>query len=247
MFKNSLGEVKMRTICIVLASGCGTRFGGDIPKQFVRIGGRMVVEYTVDVCLETTAIDEILVVVSEPWFEEVHTLFKSRSTIKPIKVVIGGSSRMESCFNGIKALDEKEAKILVHNGVQPFITPETFTSCIEALDHYDVATVGTPCVYTVLELDDRRELRHVVERSHSVNDLGPECFKLSMLRRIMSLGDQGENFTNLTSIVIKHNLGRVYVVNGDPSNTKITCATDLIDAERRLACRREGSCGIAQA
>lgn len=236
----------MRTICIVLASGSGTRFGGDIPKQFVRIGGRMVIEYTVDVCLETAAIDEILVVVSKSWFDEVHALFESRSVIKPIRVVIGGNSRMESCFNGVKALDEIEAKILIHNGVQPFITSETLTSCVEALDRYDVATVGTPCVYTVLELDDGRELRRIVERSHSVNDLGPECFKLSMLRRILTLGDQGENFTNLTSFVFKHNLGRVYVVNGDPSNTKITYATDLIDAERRLACRREGKSGIAQ-
>ena len=235
----------MKTYCIILASGKGSRFGGDLPKQFVRIGGRMIIEFTVEVCLETTAIDEILVVVSKPWFEEVHALFESRSVIKPIRVVIGGSSRMESCFRGIKALDDMEAKVLIHNGVQPFVTVETFNSCVEALDRYDVATVGVPCVYTVLELDDNRELRRIVERSHSVNDLGPECFKLSMLRRIMSLGDQGENFTNLTSFVLKHNLGRVYVVNGDPSNTKITYGTDLIDAERRLACRREKNCGIA--
>ena len=56
----------MKTHGIILASGTGSRFGGDTPKQFVRVCGRMIVEYTLDVCLRTNTIDELAVVVSGP-------------------------------------------------------------------------------------------------------------------------------------------------------------------------------------
>ena len=225
----------MKTYGIILASGTGSRFGGDVPKQFVRVCGRMIVEYTLDACLRTNAIDELVVVVSEPWKDEVEEIAAPWRDVKPTRVVLGGATRRESCENGVAAIPEEDAKVLLHNGVQPFITPQVLGECVNALDRYDAVSVGSPCVYTVLELDDNRELKRIVPRSHSVNDLGPECFKLSFLRKVFAASRGDADFTNLTGMVARYELGTVYVVDGDPSNTKITYKDDLLFAERKFA------------
>ena len=225
----------MKTYCIILASGRGCRFGGDVPKQFLRVNGRMVIEYTLDVCLRTGTIDELVVVVSEPWKDEIEAVVTSLRAFKPIRVVIGGTTRRESCERGVTIITDAEAKVIIHNGVQPFITTKTLEDCTKALDRYEAVSVGSPCVYTVLELDDNRELKRIVQRSHSVNDLGPECFKLSFLRKVLDVAGNDDTFTNITGMVMKHRLGKVYVVDGDPANTKITYPDDLLLAERKFA------------
>ena len=225
----------MKTHGIILASGTGSRFGGDVPKQFVRVCGRMIVEYTLDACLRTDSIDELVVVVSEPWKNAMETVVAPLRRIKPVRVVLGGATRRESCENGIAAIQEEDAKVLLHNGVQPFVTPRTLADCVDALDRYDAVSVGSPCVYTVLELDENRELKRIVRRDRSVNDLGPECFKLSFLRKVFAASRDDTNGTNLTGTIVARGLGKVFVVDGDPANTKITYADDLLFAERKFA------------
>ena len=225
----------MKSICVILASGTGSRFGGDPPKQFVRVCGRMIIEYTLDVCIRTESLDELILVVSNEWKKEMEALVKPLRKFKPVKVVEGGATRLESCARGVAAIADGEAKVLIHNGVQPFISSKTLTDCVAALDGYDAVSVGSPCVYTVLELNERRELERIVRRDRTVNDLGPECFKLSFLRGMLDQAGDDPTATNLTGFVVKHGLGKVYVVDGDPSNTKITYPDDLLFADRKFA------------
>lgn len=139
----------MKTYCIILASGTGLRFGGDIPKQFVCVCGRMIIEYTIDAILRTEAIDELIVVVSKPWQHEMEKVVSPLRCFKPIHVVIGGRTRLESCEHGMAFIKDEEANVLIHNGVQPFITPATLSDCAMALNRYEAVSVGSPCVYTV--------------------------------------------------------------------------------------------------
>jgi len=207
-----------------------------MPKQFVRVNGRMVIEYTLDACLKSEVVDELLLIVSESWRDDMEALVTPLRAIKPIRVIVGGATRQESCKHGMLAIADSEAKVIIHNGVQPFITPKTLDDCAKALDRYDAVSVGSPCVYTVLELDDTREMKRIIPRSHSVNDLGPECFKASFLHKVFDVAGNDKDFTNLTGMVMKYGLGKVYVVDGDPSNTKITYPDDLLFAERKFAC-----------
>ena len=228
----------MKTYCVILASGTGTRFGGDRPKQFVRINGRMILEYTLDACIRADVVDEIVLVVSEQWRDSIEPVAASFRRIKPVRIVIGGLTRRESCEKGVASILDVEAKILIHNGVQPFITAKTLTECDKALDSYSAVSVGSPCVYTVLELDEKRELQRILRRDRSVNDLGPECFKLSFLRNVFDTVEPEDTFTNITGLVMKNRLASVFIVDGDPSNTKITYPDDLLLAERKFAAYR---------
>ena len=224
-------RLQVKTYCIVLASGTGTRFGGDIPKQFVEIEGRMLVEYTLSACASASVVDEILVVVSESWAEKMRSVADSLQLQKTMRIVIGGATRKESCWNGVAAIADDEAKVVIHNGVQPFVKAKDIELCVQALNRYDAVSVGSPSVYTILELNENRELKRIVDRRRSVNDLGPECFKLRFLRKVFEVAGEDINFTNITGMVVKYGLGDVYVVDGDPSNIKITYPDDFILAK----------------
>lgn len=231
----------MKTYAIILASGVGSRFGENHPKQFVEIHGKMILGYTVDVFLSTSGIDEIIIVVSKPYLANIRAYVEGIGSRGRIRVIEGGRSRQESCVKGVAAIVEEEGKVLIHNAVQPFVTPATLADCIRALDSYDAVSVGSPSVYTVLELDDNRILKRIVRRDRSVNDLGPECFKLSVLRRAFAAETKDVGFTNLTALVMQNRIADVYVVDGDPSNIKITYPDDLYVAERILAARNGAS------
>lgn len=224
----------MKTYAIVLASGVGSRLGGEVPKQFIKLCGKMVVCHTIDVFMVAPEIDEIIVVVSRPYLDMMSSYYSQKENPKRIRIVEGGESRKESCINGIRAIQDVEAKVLIHNGVQPFITQEIICDCIEVLEKYEAASVGSPCVYTILELDSSRVLKKIINREHSVNDLGPECFKLSLIRDALNKGMHDVGFTNLTALVVKYGLADVYVVDGNPCNMKITYPEDLIVAEEMM-------------
>lgn len=229
----------MKTYAIILASGVGSRLGADVPKQFIKVCGEMIVCHTIDVFLATPEVDEIIVVVSHPYLDMMTSYYSRNENCKPIRIIVGGESRKASCINGVNAIQDAEARVLVHNGVQPFITQKTICDCIDALEEYDSVSVGSPCVYTILEIDSNRVLKRIVDRSHSVNDLGPECFKLSLIRDALARGINDAGFTNLTALVVKYGLSDVYVVDGDPCNIKITYPDDLIVAEEMMK-RRKG-------
>ena len=224
----------MSTYCILLASGTGTRFGGEIPKQFVHIGDKMLFEYTLDACIRASVVDEIILVVSKEWQDIIQQKVAQLGYGKRIRIVVGGASRRASCENGVRAIQDVDAKVLIHNSVQPFITASTLENCVRALDKYDAVTVGTPCVYTILELNQDREIARVVPRNCSVNDLGPECFNLSFLRHVLETTTDDKQFTNLTGFILENDFGKVYVVDGEASNVKITYKNDIELAREKL-------------
>ncbi|MBR5606537.1 MAG: 2-C-methyl-D-erythritol 4-phosphate cytidylyltransferase, partial [Verrucomicrobia bacterium] len=169
----------MKKYLVLLASGTGMRFGTDCPKQFVKIGGKMIIEYTMASC-DCGIFDEIILVVSEPYVVQMRQVVISNKYKVPVRVVEGGNSRIESCGRGLAVIGDEEALVIVHNGVQPFVGKKSFVNCISALGKYSAVTCGVKCVYTVLETDTNQVLISTPDRSKVYSDMGPEGFRISL-------------------------------------------------------------------
>ena len=130
--------------CIVLASGSGMRFGADVPKQFVRVDGRMIVEYTLAAC-DCGVFDDMILVVSASYVEVMKGVIQNGGYTIPIKVVEGGTSRLESCARGVEAIEDDDGMVIIHNGVQPLVKRKTFETCLEALVHHSVVVTVVHC------------------------------------------------------------------------------------------------------
>ena len=219
---------------VILASGTGTRFGGETPKQFVSIGGRTIIEHTLLAC-DNGLFNEIILVVAYEFIDRVSEMLRSGNYKTRIRIVAGGASRKESCKRGVAAINEceREARVVIHNGVQPFVSKDYFERCLNALEKYEAVTSGLPAIYTVLQVNENHEIVAIPDRRTLYCDMGVECFRLSLLRKLFSKYDDDVS-TDIVGMVFRSGLAKVFVAEGESSNIKITHSEDLFFAEKLL-------------
>lgn len=224
----------MNTYCVILASGKGSRFGSEIPKQFVSIAGKTIIEHTLSAC-DNGLFCEIILVVAREYVDRVDRMVAGDRYKARIRVVEGGASRKESCKRGVAAINgcEGDDRVVIHNGVQPFVSKEYFERCLNALETHDAVTSGLPAVYTVLQVNDNHEIVAMPDRRTLYNDMGVECFRLSLLKKLFSDYDD-ETSTDIVGMVFRSGFAKIFVAEGEPCNIKITHSEDLLLADRLL-------------
>ena len=93
---------------IILASGQGTRYSNDVPKQFVKIAGKTVLEHTVEIFEKSIHIDKIIIVITPEYRTIAENILANNSYKKFYKLLNGGNTRKESSFIGISSIEDEE-------------------------------------------------------------------------------------------------------------------------------------------
>ena len=96
----------MKNIAIILAAGSGERFGDETPKQFIILHGRRVLDYSVNIFKKHKDIDDIIIVCPKEWINIIQNEYPD------FKIVIGGKTRKDSSFNGLKACPNNTKNVL---------------------------------------------------------------------------------------------------------------------------------------
>ncbi len=229
---------RLLTYAIILASGTGTRFGGKTPKQYWKFNGKMVIEHTLEAC-DLEIFDKLILVVSSGYVKFMQQTVARNCYHTPIAVIAGGATRDESCRLAVAAIQDKEARVVIHNGIQPCVTRENFEKCLAGLDEHDAVTSAVPCIYTVLRADRDHTVVEMPNRAELMNDMGVECFRLSLLRKLFN-GYADTVSTDIIGMVFRSGLSKVLIVEGDPKNIKITHREDLAFARKIMRERSHG-------
>lgn len=222
----------MKNYAIILAAGSGERFGYVIPKQFVRISGKTVLEHTVEFFEEIHEIDEIIVVISPEYHLFFEEISKKNKYKKVTKILDGGNTRKESSYIGISSIKDSEANVIIHDGVRPFLSKRIISDCIKALKTYDAVDVAIKSADTIIEVDDNKIIKTIPNRSYIYRGQTPQCFKLSTIKKAHNFAKNDENFTDDCGLILKYKLGKVYVVEGEQKNIKITYLEDIFFADK---------------
>lgn len=215
---------------IILASGTGSRCGAEIPKQFLKIAGKTILEYSIEAFEFASEIDEIILVITPDYRDLVEEILLKNNYTKIGKLLNGGETRKDSSYIGISSIEDKEANVLIHDCARPLLSQRIIKDCIEALKTHDAINVVVPVTDTIIEVENGI-IKKVPERSKLMRAQTPQCFKLSIIRKAHEYSKEDNNFTDDCSLVMKYNLADVYVVEGDENNIKITYPNDLLLAE----------------
>lgn len=226
----------MKNYGIILASGTGNRYGGDIPKQFVKIAGKTVFEHTIEVFEKSEYIDEIIIVITPDYRHVAEELLIKNNFKKVKKLLNGGSIRKESASIGINSIEEDEANVLIHDCARPFLSQRIIRDCVEALEKYDAIDVAIPSADTIIKVNDNI-IESIPDRKFLKRGQTPQCFKLSIIKKAHELSKNDTNFTDDCGLVVKYNLADVYVVDGEGENIKITYPEDIFMADRLFQVR----------
>ena len=216
---------------IILASGIGARYKSDVPKQFVKIAGKTVLEHTLDVFEKSDNIDNIILVITPDYRQMVEEILLKNNYSKISKLLNGGDTRKESSYIGISSIEDEEANVLIHDCARPFLSERVIKECVEALKSYNAVDVAVASPDTIIKVKDEI-IETIPERKNLMRGQTPQCFKLSLIRKAHELSKNDQNFTDDCGLIVKYNLGEVYVVSGDMENIKITYPSDIFMADR---------------
>jgi len=224
------------TVAIVVAAGRGTRMGdGDaLPKQFRDLGGEVVIGRALRPFLDHPAVDAVLPVLHA----EDTALFAERvgGHAKLLAPIAGGATRQDSVRHGLEALQRlSPARVLIHDGVRPFVTAGLIDAVLAMLDEAEAAIPACPVTDTIKLRGPGGRIERTLPRDALVAVQTPQGFRFApVLEAHRSAFEAGETALTDDAAVAERAGLRVVVAEGDPRNTKITTARDLAEAERRL-------------
>lgn len=229
-------------IAVVLAGGRGLRFGSDVPKQFVKLAGRMVIEHTIDVFECASVVDQIVVVVPSGYQDMIWEAMVRNAWRKVVRVVEGGHDRADSTASAIAALFEHSdhARVLVHDAARPLLDQPTIMRCLTALENHDAVDVVVPASDTIVEVGSEGHIHDIPDRSRLRRGQTPQGFRLGILREAyQSALVRGLSGVTCDCGVVRRELPEVKIatVLGSPSNLKITDGVDLYIAEKLIQTR----------
>lgn len=218
-----------KNIAVILAAGSGERLGGDVPKQFLKVAGKRVIEHTLDVFENHKSIDEICIVIKENIKNEMENIVVTNQYKKVKKILIGGKERYQSSMAAINAYDDDD-NLLFHDAVRPLVTDRIISDCIEALEKYNAIDVAIPTTDTIIAIDENECINNIPNRSVLRNGQTPQCFKLKLIKEAYRLALLDPNFYTTDDCgVVKRYMPKekIYVVRGEQFNMKLTYVEDI--------------------
>ncbi|MDD6373157.1 MAG: 2-C-methyl-D-erythritol 4-phosphate cytidylyltransferase [Bifidobacteriaceae bacterium] len=233
-------------VAIILAAGFGMRFDPSDPKQLVSIAGKPVIEWSIEAFVDSPRITDVLLVVNPKVYAAVERIVDDMGADKVRGLIPGGETRADSTRAALGFLAQMgipgDAKILIHDGVRPFVTPRIIQDCDDALNASNAATVAVPSTDTILiaapqdgaGAGSAPVVHAVPERSTTWRAQTPQCFRFDTIRSAYERAASDENFhpTDDTRVVVDYLPGeKVTVVQGSDDNIKITTRADVDVAE----------------
>ena len=223
----------MKTLAIIVAGGSGTRFGAQLPKQFLELKGRPILMHTIEAfghCGDCSF--DIVVTLPADQMDLWQQLCHKYGFDLPHRVVPGGETRWHSVKNALDSIqDINDVDIIaVHDGVRPLVTVELIGRTIETARRDGAAIPVVTLNDSVRQV--KGEISHALDRSTLRAVQTPQAFDARLLHDAYSLPYQ-PTFTDDASVV--ECAGHlVTLVEGDPHNMKITRPMDLALAEYLL-------------
>lgn len=227
----------MRNIAVILAGGSGSRFGADMPKQFLTVAGKMIIEHTLDAFERHPLIDAIAIVSRKDFVAEMKEMVVRDGYKKVVAVLEGGKERYHSSLAAIDAFTDDDARLLIHDCVRPLVSARIIDDCIAALGEYDAVDVAVPATDTIVELDEDGNISRIPPRRLLCNAQTPQCFRRGTIAEAFrrALADPDFFPTDDTSIVHAYMPEvKIKVVKGDTTNIKVTFKEDLEFVERMI-------------
>lgn len=221
---------------VVLAAGRGTRMGTEVQKQYLEIGGKPVLYYSLEVFEKSTIIDEIVLVVGENQKEYCQKEIVEKYGFQKVKgIVQGGAERYHSVWNGLQEVED--GYVFIHDGARPFVDEEILCRAYADVREHRACVVGMPVKDTIKISDEQGLVAETPNRTLLWMIQTPQVFEISLVKKAYSkLIEQGITGATDDAMVVEMMLGsKVKLVKGSYENIKITTPEDLIVAQAFLS------------
>ncbi|WP_020404624.1 2-C-methyl-D-erythritol 4-phosphate cytidylyltransferase [Gracilimonas tropica] len=216
---------------IIPAAGSGVRLGHDIPKPFIRIGDKTILEHTVSRFTALPNLKQVIVATSKNYISTVRNMKVNIPEGIDLIVVEGGEERQFSIHNALSEVSVDIELIAVHDAVRPFIRTKLIAQCCEVAAEVGGAIIGVPAKDTIKKVDASGKIIATPDRSELWQAQTPQVFRKSLLTEAYDSAMEAGFFGTDDASLVERIGGVVKMVEGDRENLKITYPVDLKIAE----------------
>lgn len=221
---------------IIVAGGSGVRMGSNEPKQFLLLRNKTILQYSVDAFINAIPTIKIIVVLPENYMEKGMAIFRDYTNIE---FTVGGNTRFNSVQNGLQLVTD-DGIVFVHDAVRCLLTKNLIMNCLQqTLEKGNAipAVVSTDSVRFMNKDGDNK----VLDRSQVYIIQTPQTFATAIIKPAF---EQPYNnlFTDEANVVEANNQ-KIFLIDGEYNNIKITRPIDLLLAEHILQEKEKNNYG----
>ncbi len=208
---------------IIVAGGKGIRMGVRVPKQYLRIKGKMLIEYALEVFLSMEDVSEVVIVCAE----EYRALFSHFGNEKRISFASPGKRRQDSVYNGLNEIHNKDALVAIHDAARPCINKAMLEMVFAAAREHGAALLAVPVKCTLKQGDGKGFVKETLSREQIWEAQTPQVARYFLLEKGFEYLIE-EEVTVTDDAAVVEAIGRhVKLVEGEYSNIKVTTPEDL--------------------
>lgn len=212
-------------VAIIVAGGTGTRMGGAVPKQFLALGGRTILDRTLSSFAGCARVDGIVIALPPSSPDEIKASY--RAVTKVLAVVDGGPERSDSVRNALAAVPPDAEIVLVHDAVRPFASEGLIARCADLAREHGAVVPVVPVRDTVKEWDRAGKTLVTRDRSGLMRAQTPQAFRAEVLRDAYGRAGAGTLAATDDAALVEAAGHPVVPVPGEEANIKITIPEEL--------------------
>ena len=221
----------MSNILLLMMGGIGSRFGADIPKQFIEVKGKPIYAYIINAYDKSEVVDKMVVVCNPDWFEYASNQINVLNLNKPIKLVKGGKTRSTSVKNGVmslRSIAKEEDYVLIHDATHPYLDVEAVKKALDMMTDYDGVTICQNEYDTCYNIDGPNIISEI-PKTKVVSGASPEIFRYGDVLNMCTKPPEEsiEKMTSIGALALENGL-RIGAVPTSILNIKITLPEDLV-------------------
>jgi len=220
---------------VIVAAGAGKRFGKDIKKQFIKINGHSVLEWTLSAFNKAHFVQEIILVCQNEDVNFINNEILSGISLKiPVKLILGGRKRSDSVKNGILAVSKSSDTVAIHDAARPLIDPQMIDQLCKTAFKFNAVVPAVKATDSTF-IGKNEVVQDYLNRDELWCAQTPQIFNRSKILDAHAKADN-DNFTASDDAVIyKKYIGDVRIFESSSDNIKITYPTDIVFAENYLS------------
>lgn len=223
-----------RVAVIFPAAGQSSRFQNREKKPFVNLDGRAVWLRCVEQFVNRPEVEQCLVVIAPSDEEMFRRRYTQHLAFMNAQIVLGGRERFESVANALEKVRPEIEFVAVHDAVRPCITEALISAVFAEAQARGAALLALPVTDTVKQVDADKKVQKTVPRQGLWLAQTPQVFRRDWLQDAYARRAQfGTGITDDAQLVEAAGHA-VHVVEGAPTNLKITTRADLLLAEAIL-------------
>lgn len=222
---------------IIPAAGEGQRMDDVIPKQYLKLDDKTILEHSIAVFQQLPEIKEIMVVIAQN-----DNYWSLLTPGERVSTTAGGVLRIDSVLNGLLALENKAVSndwVLVHDAARPLVRSQDVLKLMESLKEHPVGgLLATPVRDTLKKSGNKRDIEKTIDRNNLWCALTPQMFRYGLLVKALKHVILDDITVTDEAMAIELLSKKPQLVEGRADNIKITYPADLEFAKAVISTRR---------